>query len=71
MATNSVDPGEVLTTPQVCDLLGITRQTLYAWLQQGKLKPWMRGGGAWLFIRSEILKAKDIKYQRAAPVGGD
>lgn len=66
MATKSIDPSEVLTTPQVCDLLDITRQTLYAWLQQGKLKPWRRGGGSWLFIRSEVVKAKDFKYQRAS-----
>ncbi|MBI4371113.1 MAG: helix-turn-helix domain-containing protein [Elusimicrobia bacterium] len=62
-----VDAKEVLTTPQVCDLLNITRQTLYAWLQQGKVKPWMRGGGSWLFIRAEILKAKDFRYQRIMP----
>lgn len=64
MTSKLVNPGEVLTTPQVCDLLDITRQTLYVWLERGKLKPWMRGGGSWLFLRSEVLKAKDIKYQR-------
>jgi excisionase family DNA binding protein len=70
MSPKLVNPTEVLTSPQVCDLLNITRQTLYAWLEQGKIKPWMRGGGSWLFIRSEVLKAKDIRYQRAAQAGG-
>ena len=57
---------EVLTTPQACDLLKVTRQTLYSWMQQGRVKPWMKAGGAsWLFIRDEIVQAKDSKYQRA------
>ena len=70
MATKLIDRGEVLTTPQACGLLEITRQTLYAWLEQGRIKPWMRGGGRWLFIRSEVLKAKDTKYQRATQTAG-
>jgi excisionase family DNA binding protein len=65
MKTQRLDPKEVLTTPQVCDLLEITRQTLYAWMERGRVKPWMKVGGAsWLFVRSEILKSKDLKYQR-------
>lgn len=66
MPPKLIDAGEILTTPQVCDLLDITRQTLYSWLQQGKIKSFMRAGaGTWLFVRTEALKAKDIKYQRA------
>ena len=65
MKTGRLDPKEVLTTPQVCDLLEITRQTLYAWMERGRVKPWMKVGGAsWLFVRSEVLKSKDLKYQR-------
>jgi excisionase family DNA binding protein len=65
MKTRRLDPKEVLTTPQVCDLLEITRQTLYAWMERGRVKPWMKVGGAsWLFVRSEVLKSKDLKYQR-------
>ena len=61
-----ISPEEVLTTPQACDLLKVTRQTLYSWMQQGRVKPWMKAGGAsWLFIRDEIVQAKDSKYQRA------
>ena len=66
MSARTISPEEVLTTPQVCDLLDITRQTLYSWMQQGKVKPWMKAGGAsWLFIRSEVEQAKVLKYQRA------
>ncbi len=61
-----ISPEEVLTTPQACDLLKVTRQTLYSWMQQGRVKPWMKAGGAsWLFTRDEIEQAKDSKYQRA------
>lgn len=65
MKTQRLDPKEVLTTPQVCDLLEITRQTLYAWMERGRVKPWMKVGGAsWLFLRSEVAKARELKYQR-------
>lgn len=70
MPNKMLNPNEVLTTPQACDLLGITRQTLYAWRKLGMIKPWMRGGGSWLFVRSEVLKAKDIRYQRVPRTGG-
>jgi len=60
-----IHPKEAMTTPQACEFLGITRQTLYSWLQQGKIKPWMKVGGAsWLFIQSEVEKLKDAKYNR-------
>lgn len=65
MKTQRLDPKDVLTTPQVCSLLEITRQTLYAWMERGRVKPWMKVGGAsWLFVRSEVLKSKNLKYQR-------
>ena len=66
MSARMIAREEVVTTPEVCDLLKITRQTLYAWMQRGRIKPWMKAGGAsWLFVRSEVMKAKDLKYQRA------
>lgn len=65
MSAQMIPQDEVLTTPEACDLLDITRQTLYSWMEQGRIKPWMKAGGAsWLFARSEVLKAKDTKYQR-------
>jgi len=66
MSARMISTEEVLTTPQVCGLLKITRQTLYTWMEQGRIKPWMKAGGAsWLFIRDEIMQAKNSKYQRA------
>ena len=60
-----IPPAEILTTPQACGLLGITRQTLYAWLERGRVRPWMKVGGAsWLFLRGEVLKAKGLKHRR-------
>lgn len=65
MKTQLIDPREILTTPQACELLDVTRQTLYNWMQRGRVKPWMKVGGAsWLFLRGEVVKAKDMKHQR-------
>ena len=57
---------DLLTTPETCKLLGITRQTLYAWIEQKKIKPWRKLGGrsAWFFLRSEVKKAKGKKFRR-------
>ncbi len=33
-------PEDLLTTHETCQMLGITRQTLYVWIEQGKIKPW-------------------------------
>lgn len=65
MKTRAAVPGELLTTPQACRLLNITRQTLYAWLQRGRLNPWMKVGGAsWLFIRDEVKNLRSARYVR-------
>ena len=65
MKTQRPDPRDVLTTPQVCDLLEITRQTLYAWMERGRVKPWMKVGGAsWLFIRDEVKNLRSARYVR-------
>lgn len=61
-------PEDIVNTQEACRLLEITRPTLYAWIDQGKLKPWGQLGGheAWFFLRREVLKVKaqDRKYQR-------
>ena len=61
-----MDPNDLLNTRQTCELLGISRQTLYAWIEQGKIKPWRKLGGreAWFFLRQEAAKAQGKKYQR-------
>ena len=57
---------DLLTTQETCELLGITRQSLYAWIENGKIKPWRKLGGrcAWFFLRKEVKKVKGTKYQR-------
>lgn len=57
---------DLLTTSETCELLGVTRQTLYAWIEQGKVKPWRKLGGrsAWFFLRREISRNKVQKYVR-------
>ena len=57
---------DILTTLEACRLLGVTRQTLYTWIEDKKIKPWRKLGGrsAWFFLRSEVKKAKGIKFKR-------
>ncbi|MEK7287524.1 MAG: helix-turn-helix domain-containing protein [Elusimicrobiota bacterium] len=61
----TISPDDVLSTAEVCELAGITRQTLYSWIEQGKIKPWKktRGGATWLFLRRDAEKLKGKKYQ--------
>ncbi|OGR50902.1 MAG: hypothetical protein A3I11_06240 [Elusimicrobia bacterium RIFCSPLOWO2_02_FULL_39_32] len=56
----------LLTTLETCKILNITRQTLYVWIEQKKIKPWRKLGGrsAWFFLRNEVKKAKGIKFMR-------
>lgn len=60
-------PEDIVSTQQACRLLDITRPTLYAWIEQGKVKPWGKLGGhaAWFFLKRELMKIKIQKYQRA------
>lgn len=39
MSNDEVRGGELLTTQEAVDLLGITRKTLYVWRQLGEIKP--------------------------------
>lgn len=66
MKSIALKPNEVMTTPQACRELGITRQTMYAWLQRGQIKPWMKvgGGSSWLFVRREVDKLKENGSRR-------
>ena len=61
----AISPDNVLSTSEVCALAGITRQTLYAWIEQGKIKPWKvtRNGATQLFLRLDAEKLKGIKYK--------
>ena len=61
-----MNPNDLLTTQETCRILKIARQTLYIWIEQGKIKPWRKLGGraAWFFFKKEVLKAKRKKYER-------
>ena len=65
MPKKTLEPKDVLTTPQACRILGIARQTLYIWMDQGRIKPWMKVGGAsWLFQRKDVERLKGQKYKQ-------
>ena len=61
----AISPDDVLSTAEVCALAGITRQTLYAWIEQGKINPWKvtRSGATMLFLRQDAEKLKGTKYK--------
>ena len=61
----AIDPDDVLSTAEVCALAEITRQTLYVWIEQDKIKPWKvtRNGATQLFLRRDAEKLKGIKYK--------
>ena len=61
----AISPDDVLSTSEVCELAGITRQTLYAWIEQGKIKPWKvtRNGATMLFLCHDAEKLRGTKYK--------
>ncbi|MBI4376733.1 MAG: helix-turn-helix domain-containing protein [Elusimicrobia bacterium] len=64
-----MQPEDIVSTQEACRLLGITRPTLYSWIEQGKVRPWGKLGGlaAWFFLRKEVMKVRnlDLKYERS------
>jgi len=66
MPKKRLDPSSLIATSEACDLLGITRQTLYSWMKSGRLKPWTRiTGTTWLFEKKEVERLRGTKYDRA------
>jgi excisionase family DNA binding protein len=45
---------DLLTINQICNFLGITRQTLHSWRKSGKL-PYLRMGSRIFFEKSTVL----------------
>lgn len=43
-----------LTTKEVCDVFRSSRQTIFRWVQCGKLQPLDKSAKKWLFRRSDI-----------------
>ena len=54
----NLNPDSILDRTEACRTLGISRQTLLAWIRKGKLKIWKRVGAgsnsALLFERRHI-----------------
>jgi len=50
--------GEVLTTPEAVEYLGISRQALISLVQQGKLKPFKEVKTLKLFFKSDLEKCR-------------
>lgn len=48
---------EYLTAAEVCQLVAISRQTLWRWRQEGLIPQGRRLRGQWLLFSSEDLKA--------------
>jgi len=66
----TLDPNAVLTTPQACRMLGVTRQTLYLWIERKKITPWMMVGGAsWLFQRKDVERLQGERYKHFPKAG--
>ena len=59
-------PADLLTVTKTCQVLRITRPTLYDWIKRGKIKPWGKLGGhsAWFFLKTNVAKAQGKKYKR-------
>ncbi|PJN91559.1 helix-turn-helix transcriptional regulator [Bacillus sp. mrc49] len=50
---------EVLTKPEVLDLLGLTRQSMHSHLKRGHIQPFKESGNTQLFFKEDVMKFKD------------
>lgn len=50
---------EVLTKPEVMDMLGLTRQGMYNHLKKGSIKPFKKTGNTELYFKEDVLKFKE------------
>lgn len=61
-----IEPEQMLTTKQVCELLHIDRGTVYDWRDAGILKAYGRGKRVWYKLSEVIASLKPINHGRAA-----
>jgi excisionase family DNA binding protein len=54
---NIMDTRDLINFSDAAKLAGVSRQTLYKWLRQGKIRPIAISGGR-LIDRNDILKLK-------------
>lgn len=57
-ATSYVDPSKPLTMRQACELVQVTRTTLYNWRKLGKIDWEYSAGGAVRIQRASLFRAK-------------
>lgn len=50
---------EVLTKPEVLELLGLSRQSMHSHLKRGNIKPFKESGNTQLFFKEDVLKFKE------------
>ncbi|MEK6544260.1 MAG: response regulator, partial [Elusimicrobiota bacterium] len=66
-----MQPDELLTSSQVCQILSITRPTLYHWIKERRLRPWkvIGEGSTHLFLRTglELKRLKKYSGEKASP----
>jgi excisionase family DNA binding protein len=54
MSATVPPPPDLLTTPQVAEMLGVATPTIHRAVRLGQLKPAYRLPGAWLFRPDEV-----------------
>jgi excisionase family DNA binding protein len=69
-ALNSLfkDRPEVLTAPQVAELLGMTKQGIYHWLRDGVIRGY-KVGTTWFILRDDLketlLSGSNVELRRS------
>lgn len=53
----TIDTRDLMNFTDAADLIGISRQTLYKWIRQGKVTPVVISGGR-LINKADIMKLK-------------
>ncbi|MGE7880132.1 helix-turn-helix transcriptional regulator [Peribacillus muralis] len=50
---------EVLTKPEVLELLGLSRQSMHSHLKRGNIQPFKESGNTQLFFKEDVMKFKE------------
>lgn len=61
ISVTRMNHNDLLTIQGVADLLGVSRQTIYNWMESGTSPPFLRVGGRTLFQRGEVETWKKRK----------
>lgn len=55
---------EVLTKPEVVELLGLSRQAIYSHLKKGNIVPFKESGNTQLYFKEDVLKFKETLEEK-------